>query len=243
MRCLAISPLAIVALLAAIGCGPSLRRMHRSDVYFERCYAADLDRRVPVEERRACWQAWMTHWQTDQPPERIDYVRERLLRLDPERAALLALATGGADGDPVPLTETSPAIAAEAQRVSDAASTSPEEAASETTPPPAEPLAEVTNPTPPPSAVPVRTEPRVEPGDGREATPVGHPEAPPATIAPARERRATRTPVMPVVEPPHCAASCRPGWTECTARCVEHERMACLRACRLELRTCARACY
>lgn len=226
MRRLAISPLAIAALLAAmldaIGCGPSLRRVHRSEVYFERCYAADLDQRVPVEERRACWQAWVAHWQHDQDPARIDYVRERLLRLDPERAALIALATGGSDADPVPLTDTAPAIAAEAHRVREASSTTADEAR---------------------ESAGDSVERSVAPPDGQAATRVGAPEPPPREIAPSRERRSARAPVMPIVEPPHCAAACRPSWTSCVARCADFDRTACQRACRLELRTCARACY
>ncbi|UJR80663.1 Hypothetical protein I5071_27120 [Sandaracinus amylolyticus] len=212
-------------MIAAIGCGPSLRRVHRSNVYFERCYAADLDRRVPVEERRACWQAWATHWQEGQDPARIDYVRERLLRLDPERAALVALATGGSDADPVPLTETTPAIASEAQHVAEASSTSADEAVSATT------------------ETPIERAPEVAPSDGREAEPVGTPEPPPRAAPTARERRASRPAVMPIVEPAHCAAACRPSWLECTARCDEFDRFACERACRAQLRTCARACY
>lgn len=203
-----------MTLLAAIGCGPSLRRVHRSDVYFERCYAADLDPRVPAAESRACWQAWMTHWQADQPPERVDYVRERLLRLDPERAAILALATGGADTDPAPLAGTaSGAPAAEGETVEVAAAVEPA-------------------PTP-----------VIESGADGAATPIDEPEPAPREIAPARERRARRTPLMPHVESVHCGEACRPVWVACTDRCADHDRTACLRACRLELRTCARACY
>lgn len=223
---------AIGMTIAAIGCGPSLRRVHRSEVYFERCYAADLDRRVPVEERRACWQAWAAHWQEGQDPARIDYVRERLLRLDPERAAVVALATGGSDADPVPLTETSPAIASEAQHVAEASSTSADEPVRAP-----EPASVDLGATPP-----VERAPEVTPSDGRQAELVGSPEAPRSTPS-ARERRASRPAVMPIVEPAHCAAACRPSWLACTARCDEFDRFACERACRAQLRTCARACY
>ena len=106
--------LALLAALFATSCAPSVRLVHRSNVYFERCYAADLDRLVPNAERRACWSAWQEHYPAGQSRERLDYVRERLLRLDPERAAIVALATGedpelapelGMSSDPQLVTE------------------------------------------------------------------------------------------------------------------------------------------
>ncbi|MDQ3035423.1 MAG: hypothetical protein M3Y87_23665, partial [Myxococcota bacterium] len=79
--------------------------------------------------------------------------------------------------------------------------------------------------------------------DRDEATPIGEPERAPRTIAPARERRARRAPIMPATDRPHCAEACRPEWTQCTDRCDTGDRFACIRACRLELRACSRACY
>lgn len=246
----------LATLFAAGACGPSLRRVHRSEVYFERCYAADFDARVPIEERRACWQAWMAHWQVGQPPDRIDYVRERLLRLDPERAAIVALATGGADADPVPLTDTQPAIAAEARSVAEvmgrergergAVEASGGEGSSGGQPPtPAEGDASAGEMiTPAEIAGPA---PVIAAGSDREpAVAVGDPEPAPRTVPPARERRRARTPVMPLAEErPHCAEACRPGWEDCARRCGEAgvDRFACLRACRLSLQACSRACY
>jgi len=80
--------------LAMLACGPSLRRLHRSDVYFERCDAADLDVRVPVEERRACWQAWLANHAEAAPRERVGYARERHLHLERMGADAVALSTG-----------------------------------------------------------------------------------------------------------------------------------------------------
>jgi len=60
------------------GCAPSLRMMHRSRAYFERCYAADFDARVVPTERRACWDAWLAHYTQGQPRERVQYARARL---------------------------------------------------------------------------------------------------------------------------------------------------------------------
>ncbi|MCA9604017.1 MAG: hypothetical protein KC619_00350 [Myxococcales bacterium] len=67
-----------VVLLVGSGCGPSLRRVQDSRVYFERCYAADFDARIALAEKHACWTAWLEHYTGGQPPERASYARERL---------------------------------------------------------------------------------------------------------------------------------------------------------------------
>ena len=66
----------------AIGCGPSLRRVQDSRIYFERCYAADFDARIPLAEKHACWTAWLEHYTEGQPPERARYARERLYAIE-----------------------------------------------------------------------------------------------------------------------------------------------------------------
>lgn len=87
--------LAVTAqLLVAGGCGPSLRRVQQADEYFERCYAADRDEHRTDDERRACWIAWNEHYRVGQAEDRIDYVRERLVMLDPRQASAIELATG-----------------------------------------------------------------------------------------------------------------------------------------------------
>ena len=53
--------------------------VHRSRAYFERCYAADFDPSIPRTERHACWVAWLDHYTSGQPRERIMYARERLV--------------------------------------------------------------------------------------------------------------------------------------------------------------------
>jgi hypothetical protein len=255
MRCLAVLPVAVVTLIAAMGCGPSLRRMHRSEVYFERCYAADFDPAVAIAQRRACWLAWMEHWQADQPPDRVDYVRERVLRLDPERAAIVALATG-ADDSP----DAAPEIAAEATVMTEAMgrdATGGESAPSDvtagdadagvvaSTDAGAEIVAGAGDPNAEPSDT-IASRPTVTVAadhDPEAAVAVGEPETAPRTIPSARERRLRRAPLMPAVDRPHCAEACRPDWAVCTGRCDTGDRFACIRACRLELRACSRACY
>jgi hypothetical protein len=82
------------ALFCAVwGCGPSLRLVEQSNLYFERCHAADLDPRRTDAERRACWQAWRDHYDVGQSPDRDDYVRERLVMLDPRNGTAIALST------------------------------------------------------------------------------------------------------------------------------------------------------
>ena len=88
------SPLVLLASLLAFGCGPSLRLVAASNDYFEYCYAADRDASRTDAQRRACWSAWQQHYETGQPPERIDYAHERLVMLDPERRNAIELATG-----------------------------------------------------------------------------------------------------------------------------------------------------
>lgn len=68
--------------MTAVGCGPSLRRVQDSRVYFERCYAADFDARIPLAEKHACWTAWLEHYTGGQPPERARYARERIYAIE-----------------------------------------------------------------------------------------------------------------------------------------------------------------
>lgn len=70
--------------------------MHSGNVYFERCSGGDRDERYTDAERRHCWDAWLTHYTDGQSDERISYARERVTHLDPERNALIEMATGEA---------------------------------------------------------------------------------------------------------------------------------------------------
>jgi hypothetical protein len=200
-----------------LGCGPSLRGIYRGDVYFERCYGADLDTRIPVPEKHACWSAWMAEYQAGQPEERVDYARERILRLDPARAEIVALAVGGVDGDTVPLTESEPSISSDAATLTAVASG--EEL------PPIEPPVDL------PGAEEQATEPSAEVAS----------EGPVAYEHDRRVRPARRA-VVPTSDASACVTVCRPAFETCAERCTE-ERNPCLRACRLSLRACAHACY
>lgn len=79
-----------LAVLAAIalavpglgaGCGPSLRMLHESTVYFERCHAAELIDDVPIEFKVECWERWVRWYSASQASTRVIYARERLVYL------------------------------------------------------------------------------------------------------------------------------------------------------------------
>jgi hypothetical protein len=65
----------IAALVAA--CGPSMRGVHQSTAYFERCHAADFDPSVSLEQKEQCWATWLQYYTHGQPPHRVSYATER----------------------------------------------------------------------------------------------------------------------------------------------------------------------
>lgn len=201
--------------------------MHRASAYFEECYAADLDAHVTDADRRGCWQAWKRYYQTGASPERLDYVRERLAMLDPDRAEAIALSTGD-DGSIEQLDE-----AALADASGDATGETPtDETATGETP-----------------------ETDTEDGDGAEAStaPIGptpSEAAPPdpsheeivraARHARSQERHLRRGVVAPVTLTPHCP--CAEAWQACSSACLADDR-GCVGACRREHLLCSRSCY
>jgi hypothetical protein len=58
-----------------------MRRVRESDVYFERCHGADLDRTLSLQAKYACWETWLDEYAEGQPPHRILYARERMVAL------------------------------------------------------------------------------------------------------------------------------------------------------------------
>lgn len=81
--------------------------VHQSNTYFEHCHAADLNPERTMEQRKACWSAWLEHYAEPQPPERRAYASARIEAIErgeslhplPDvttyRAAFL-----GSDGEP-----------------------------------------------------------------------------------------------------------------------------------------------
>lgn len=223
-------------------------------MYFERCFAADFDPSVPVEERRACWQAWLAHYQNWQPPDRVDYVRERLLQLDPERAAVIALATGEGGTAPDSITETAPVLAAEARPAHAAAAGTELSASSDdgshgsaAAPDAQHPVVVGASCATGTSAIASGAAPSCQAspvgGDGVDHGGVDPPRQQGRSVPSARERRMARRPILPRSEAPLCPGPCQPRWEDCVARCEHRSRDACLQACRLTLRMCSRACY
>lgn len=89
-----------------------------SEVYFERCHSADIDRRRSSNQRKECWARWLRHYSSDQSPERIYHARSRLAALSggplpplpPEPETHLEM--GGGSQGPAPLSTPTPQTAA-----------------------------------------------------------------------------------------------------------------------------------
>lgn len=100
--------------LFVLGCGPSLRRVQQSRVYFERCYAADFDARIPLAEKHACWTAWRAHYTIGQPQDRLAYAGDRIYAIEhgesvPRLPGLPAAAMGPRTAAPVTAVSLPPA--------------------------------------------------------------------------------------------------------------------------------------
>ncbi len=63
-------------LLAA--CGPNFRSAYEADLYFQRCYTLDLDATVAAHRKLRCWNTFLGHYQTQQPPENLRYAVGRI---------------------------------------------------------------------------------------------------------------------------------------------------------------------
>src|SRR5215510_7819445 len=104
MRALALWLLAVVSL----SCGPSYRRLARSEWVYNECEGLDADPYVHPDTKRQCWQYWLARHDFHQPAERVAYARGRaqenaVLASQPQEAA------GGGEmlppGAPPPPTE------------------------------------------------------------------------------------------------------------------------------------------
>ena len=68
-------------LLLSIACGPSIKQAQTSTERFERCYGADFDPTVALEQRHRCWSHWLDARVETDSPERVRYARMRLAQL------------------------------------------------------------------------------------------------------------------------------------------------------------------
>lgn len=101
-------------------CIPSLRVVHDGNRYFERCYGADFDPRIPEAEKELCWQAWLAHYTRHQPAQRVDYAMRRVEALMAGEPAPVLPGVGDAQPNVAP----SPEIIAELGTLHGAAATS-----------------------------------------------------------------------------------------------------------------------
>lgn len=77
--------------------------MHDGDLYFERCYGADFDRRVDPQKKEACWQAWLGHYTRHQPAHRVDYAMRRIEALQNGEPPPTLPGLAGGSGNQVPV--------------------------------------------------------------------------------------------------------------------------------------------
>lgn len=205
---------AIVSLAAWGGCGPSLQRVEQANVYFERCHAADRDPARSDGDRRACWQAWHEHYELGQPDDRVDYVRERLMMLDPTSGDAIALATPDdtEGGERIEPSVEVQGVELEGSVVVASADTS-------------DPREDAGNETIVASA-------QIAPAEGPELS---------DTLA-DRPPRVRRRPTVPRSRTSACGAACEPSFVSCASACEVSDR-GCADACRHIFRQCARGCF
>lgn len=83
----------VFGVLASVapGCGPSVQSIYEGNVRFEHCNRLDLDQKIAMSHREACWREWLRLYTYGQVRDRIEYARMRLLSLeqgDPSKPTL-----------------------------------------------------------------------------------------------------------------------------------------------------------
>lgn len=206
--------------------------LHQSEAYYERCHAADLDPARSTEDRLRCWTAWVEHYRTGMPPERVSHARRRLAALN-DGVALEPLP------DVTP-SYTATFMALEAAESPDARAEHGEvDAGAGIAPSNTAASGDTTNPG-------VTTTPEVATPSNVAATGDEPPSASPRPTAPGRDP--SRIPPRPrplaprAASPTHpCTPVCQPRWDACvdraTARGIDG-----LEACRIEHRVCMNGC-
>ncbi len=176
--------------------------MHEGRVYYERCYAADHDAELSDDERRGCWDAWLTHYAAAQPPERVAYARAR-------RSALAS--AGDASLRPLPTPGPTTPEPREDERV--------------------DPLAEVQDPSVPRGNVddrlrtPLRPEPIPYEDRPRPPAPPPAPLPPPPTVL-------AQEPCLEICDPEweRCVFACPERGPSCRNACVAAYHL-CMEGC------------
>lgn len=206
--------------ICVVGCGYSPHMAHQSQGYFEHCHAADLDPERSIEEREACWAAWLEHYASPLRPARIDHARRRLAALgrgDEVPAITGGQYTGailsGAEAPPQPpeVAVGPPLITLHRASVAPAVVN----ADAPRGPTRAEAALEDTYDAPRPRLSEPQPIPEVE-------------EAPPPV-----PRELSSTPCGPI---------CGPRWDRCLQRCDGYGA-GCVNACRSQFEVCMGACF
>jgi hypothetical protein len=73
---------AVLAVLGAAACGPSLTTVHEGTIRFEHCHRLDLEPNESKPQRHGCWKLWLGSYTYGQPRDRIDHARRRLRSLE-----------------------------------------------------------------------------------------------------------------------------------------------------------------
>ena len=70
-----------IGALSCLGCGASIQSIYEGNVRFEHCYRLDLEGRAPSDQLRTCWEHWVDNHSADQPRDRLEHARLRILSL------------------------------------------------------------------------------------------------------------------------------------------------------------------
>lgn len=224
--------LLLAGALLLVACGASPRMVHQSAYYFERCHAADLDEQRSVDERQACWAAWLRHWSSAQPAVRVRYAERRVAALS--RGEAMAPLPHESAGEPALADDTPPGSA----QVLVEASTSGGPPQIEVAPGEANPQGgdeeeprDETDEAIAEATVDDRAD--GDPIDELRPGPRPPPVRPPPQAPP---------PAAPIQDGTHpCTELCNPRWDICVRRCGDRGA-ACDNACRSEYRVCMGAC-
>lgn len=204
--------------------------LHQSNVYFERCSAADFDPERSFDERRRCWEAWLEHYGSGQSPLRVEHARNRV-----------AQCREGIAVEPLPdvaLSAVAPVLVASVEQDAgaDAAPDAAPDAAADTGQPTAAQDADAAS-EPADDAAPddagtdAATDLDAASEDTNESTSDTRPR-----VRPRRQR-----PIQTGHAPEPCDAVCLPRWDACVHRCGDSNH-SCVDACRGEYRICMGGC-
>lgn len=88
----------VVTAVVALGCGPSVRGVHQSNLRFEHCNRLDLDGDVAPTHRLACWREWLHDPTVGQTDDRRAYAALRVAAIEAGEQGPLVLALAPASG-------------------------------------------------------------------------------------------------------------------------------------------------